>query len=146
MKPITALLVDDEVSFVEAMSKRLGHRKIKILTASSGREALEKLASPAGAEVDVAVLDLRMPGMDGLELLSAIRRLHPLVESIMLTGHATVDSAIEGMKQGAFDFLLKPCDIEQLESKIQDACQAKRDREARIIEANVQLIALRRGD
>lgn len=146
MKPITALLVDDEAPFIEAMAKRLGRRKINVLTAFNGSEALDLLAGSSGSEVDVAVLDVRMPGMNGLELLTAIRRQYPLIESVMLTGHATVEDAIEGMKHGAYDYLMKPCDIELLDRKIKEAGRIKRERETHIREANAQLIALRRGD
>ena len=146
MSEITVLLVDDEAAFVDAMSRRLTHRQFNVITASDGHAALELLDSAKGSRVDVAVLDVRMPGMNGLELLAAIRRGHPMVESIMLTGHATVETAIEGMKQGAYDYLMKPCDIKVLDEKIKAAYEVKRGREARIIEANAELIALRRGD
>ena len=96
------LLVDDEVPFVETMTKRLSKRQLTVIAAYSGREALEKLEKNA---VDVVILDVKMPGMDGIETLKEIKGAHPLVEVIMLTGHATVETAVEGMRLGAFDYL-----------------------------------------
>jgi DNA-binding NtrC family response regulator len=86
-----------------------------------------------------------MPGMDGIETLREIKKAHPLVEVIMLTGHATVETGIEGMKLGAFDYLMKPCDIEQLMAKVQEAKSKKRQHEEKITQARIQDIALRRG-
>jgi DNA-binding NtrC family response regulator len=137
------LLVDDEVPFVEALSKRLDKRSVTVVPAFSGTEALEKLAGDS--RIDTVVLDVKMPGMDGIETLQAIKASHPLVEVIMLTGHATVESAIEGMKLGALDYLMKPCDMEVLLSKIQDARNKKAKQEEKIAEARALNIALRRG-
>ncbi len=130
------MLVDDEVPFVETISKRLGKRNIKTVSAFSGEEGLETLQT--NAELDVIVLDVKMPGMDGLETLKEIKKASPLTEVIMLTGHATMESAIDGMKLGAFDYLMKPCDIEDLVSKIEAASQKKRDHEEKIEEAKKQ--------
>ncbi|MCK7505448.1 MAG: response regulator [Desulfobacterales bacterium] len=101
------LFVDDEVPFVEALTKRLTKRDLEIIPAYSGDEALKKLAEQT--TIEVVILDVKMPGMDGIETLQEIKKKFPLVEVIMLTGHATVESAIEGMKLGAFDYLMKPC-------------------------------------
>ena len=87
------MLVDDEVPFVDTMTKRLGKRDLEIVTAYSGQEALEKLKA---RKVDVVILDVKMPGMDGIETLRRIKEAHPLVEVIMLTGHATVETGVEG--------------------------------------------------
>ncbi|MFH1091313.1 MAG: response regulator [Pseudomonadota bacterium] len=146
MTPIVILLVDDEAPFVEAMERRLVKREYKVLTAYGGKEALDVLASKEGSGVDVVILDVKMPGMNGLETLVAIRRRQPLVEVIMLTGHATVESAIEGMKLGAYDYLMKPCEIEVLNQKITDASRKKREHETRILQAKAEMIAMRRGD
>jgi len=124
------MLVDDEVPFVETMTKRLTKRNLTILSAFSGAEALEKLNQQRN--VDVVVLDVKMPGMDGIETLREIKRAHPLVEVVMLTGHATVETAIEGMKLGAFDYLMKPVDIDDLLFKVQDAHKKKSLQEGRI--------------
>ncbi len=140
------LLVDDEVGFVETMGKRLRKRGIEVEPAFSGQEALDKLGAPESCRFDVVVLDVKMPGLDGLETLAAIKERLPLVEVVMLTGHATVESAIEGMRVGAFDYLMKPADMEVIMAKIGEACQKKRSQEAKILEAQAQMIALRRGD
>jgi len=146
MNQTVVLLVDDEVPFVEAMSRRLTKRGLTIIPAFSGQEALDKLASKEGERVDVVVLDVKMPGMDGLETLAAIKAKHPLIEVIMLTGHGTIESAIEGMKRGAYDYLLKPSDMDLLTTKVTEASTKKRQHESRIQEARAQMIALRRGD
>ncbi len=138
------LLVDDEVPFVETMNKRLGKRNFIISTAFSGMEALEKLDAD-GADVEVVVLDVKMPGMDGVETLEEIKRKHPLVEVIMLTGHATVSSAIAGMKKGAFDYLLKPCEIDELVAKVNEAVTRKRDHENKIVEARMKDLMRRKA-
>ncbi len=138
------LLVDDEVPFVEALSKRLDKRGITVVPAFSGLEAMEKLSGDS--HIDAVVLDVKMPGMDGIDTLKAIKASHPMVEVIMLTGHATVESAIEGMKLGALDFLMKPCDMEVLLAKIQGAKDKKSTQEQKIAEARALNIALRRGD
>ena len=135
MKPIV-LLVDDEVPFVETMTKRLSKRDLSIITAFSGEEALEILSK--NRNTDIVILDVKMPGMDGIETLKKIRNQFPLMEVIMLTGHATVESAIKGMKLGALDYLMKPCEIEQLMAKVQEATKKKRDHEEKIREARVR--------
>ncbi|MFH1343710.1 MAG: response regulator, partial [Pseudomonadota bacterium] len=84
------------------------------------------------------------PGMDGIETLKEIKRRHPLVEVVMLTGHATVETAIEGMKLGAFDYLMKPCEMDVLMSKVREAASRKRRQEAKIVEARVKEVAVRR--
>ena len=111
------MLVDDEVPFVETMAKRLQAREIHILQAFSGKECLEKARS--NADLEVIILDVKMPGMDGIETLREMKKMFPLIEVIMLTGHASIELAIEGMKLGAFDFLMKPCDINKLIQKIE---------------------------
>jgi DNA-binding NtrC family response regulator len=136
------LLVDDEVPFVETMTKRLSKRQLVVLPAYSGREALEKLEKNA---VDVVILDVKMPGMDGIEALREIKKAYPLVEVIMLTGHATVETAVEGMRLGAFDYLMKPCEIEELLAKVGEAKEKKSKHEQKILDARMKEITLRRG-
>jgi len=138
------LLVDDEAPFVEALAKRLTKRELTVVTAFSGAEALEKLQKEAS--IDVVVLDVKMPGMDGIETLQRIKTAYPLVEVVMLTGHATVESAIEGMKMGALDYLMKPCDMDILIAKVTEAKAKKSKQEEKIAEARALNIALRRGD
>ena len=130
------LLVDDEVPFVETLSKRLDKRSLKVLTAVSGQEALDILGK--NRTLDVVILDVKMPEMDGIETLGKIKKSFPLMEVIMLTGHATVETAIEGMKLGAFDYLMKPCDIEKIVLKVEEATKKKRDHLEKIREAQVR--------
>uniref|UniRef100_A0A7C4AQC6 Response regulator n=1 Tax=Desulfomonile tiedjei TaxID=2358 RepID=A0A7C4AQC6_9BACT len=144
MSSTKVLLVDDEVAFTDTLSKRLTKRGLNVLTAASGPEALKTLEEDA--LIDVVILDVKMPEMDGIETLKEIKRMRPLVEVIMLTGHATVDSAIEGMKLGALDYLMKPCDTDVLMSKVQEAKAKKTRQEDKIAEARALNIALRRGD
>ena len=143
MHSAVVLLVDDEVPFVEAMTKRLTKRELSVQTAFSGPQALDVLDKHSG--VDVVILDVKMPGMDGIDTLREIKARYPLVEVIMLTGHATVESAIEGMKLGAFDYLMKPCDIAQLMAKVKEAKDKKNQHEEKITEARIKEITMRRG-
>lgn len=138
------LLVDDEQPFIETLAKRLDKRDLHVLTAFSGPEALAKLEGDH--HVDVVVLDVKMPGMDGIDTLNAIKAKYPLVEVIMLTGHATVESAIDGMKMGALDYLMKPCDMDVLIGKVMEAKAKKSKQEAKIAEARAMNIYMRRGD
>jgi DNA-binding NtrC family response regulator len=119
---ISVLLVDDEVSFVEPISKRLTVRGFAVSTANDGAAGLATLAEK---EIDVVVLDVSMPGMDGITALSEIKRRHPLVEVIVLTGHASIETSTTGMEGGAFDYLLKPVVFEDLVFKIEDAYQRR---------------------
>jgi DNA-binding NtrC family response regulator len=137
------LLVDDERPFVETMVKRLKKRDLKLVTAFNGNEALNRLEEDG--DIEVVILDIKMPVMDGMEALSRIKSKHPLVEVIMLTGHATVETGIEGMKKGAFDYLMKPCDVDQLLDKVTEAAARKRKHEEKIVEARVKAITLRRA-
>jgi len=142
----SVLVVDDEVPFVETLVKRLVKRGVRVDFAHSGHEALEKLGAAGPTKTDVVILDVKMPEMDGLETLARIKEEHPLIEVIMLTGHATVESAIEGMKRGAYDYLMKPCELDVLMEKLNAAAEKKREHEAKILEARANLISLRRGD
>jgi DNA-binding NtrC family response regulator len=143
MIPPLVMLVDDEVPFIETMTKRLAKRDLKVIATFSGQEALETLNKHS--DVEVVILDVKMPGMDGIETLKQIRARFPLVEVIMLTAHATVESAIEGMKFGAFDYLMKPCDMGQLMGKVNEAARKKRGHEEKIREAHVKEILTKRG-
>ncbi|MEZ4527314.1 MAG: response regulator [Desulfobacterales bacterium] len=129
MDKFNVLLVDDETEFLSPLVKRLGRRNLNARTASSGEEALAVLEN---FQSDVVVLDVRMPGMDGLETLREIKRRYPLVEVIMLTGHASIEVAMEGMELGAFDYLMKPMNIDELCYKLQDAFQNKSIQEKKI--------------
>ena len=116
------LLVDDESEFIETLGKRLARRGLTVSLAFSGQEALDFLA---GNDVDVVVLDVKMPGMDGIEALQKIKALKPGLEVVMLTAHANVEVAMRGMELGAFDYLMKPVELEELLYKIQDANKQK---------------------
>ena len=115
---VRVLLVDDEVDFLESLGQRLALRGLEVLTAPSGQDALAELARNS---VDVVVLDVRMPGMDGIETLRRIKEEHPRIEVVMLTGHADFESALDGMRFGFFDYLTKPVEIDTLITKIFDA-------------------------
>jgi DNA-binding NtrC family response regulator len=141
MSPVKVMVVDDEVLFVETLSKRLAKRNLGVVRAYSGLEALEKLGEEN--DIDIVVLDVKMPGMAGIETLREIKKSYPLVEVIMLTGHASVSSAIEGMKLGAYDYLLKPCDMDQLMAKIAEAEAKKAKHEEKILEAQMIEMTLR---
>jgi DNA-binding NtrC family response regulator len=120
------MLVDDEKDFLETLCKRLTKRKLDVTSANSGLEAIAKIQE---FPVDVVVLDVRMPGMNGIETLKEIKKIKPSVEVIMLTAHADVQVAIEGMELGAFDYLMKPMEIDDLLYKLQDAYKKKWCRE-----------------
>jgi DNA-binding NtrC family response regulator len=136
------LFVDDETAFLDAMKKRLEKREFSVQTANSGMEALDFLEEEH-PKIEVVILDVKMPGMDGIETLAAIKRKFPMVEVIMLTGHATVGSAIEGMKRGAFDYLMKPADIDHFTTKIMEAAEKRRQQEQKIVEARMKAITSR---
>lgn len=137
------LLVDDEAPFVETMTKRLQKRKLEVMSALSGQAALDTLSE--NPTLDVVILDVKMPGMDGLETLQKIKAGFPLTEVVMLTAHATVESAIEGMKLGAFDYLMKPCGMERLIEIVKEATRKKRNHEEKIREARVKEVLSKRG-
>ena len=129
MLDIKLLIVDDEERFLKTIKTLLEKRECAISTATNGVEALEILEKK---QIDVVILDVKMPGMDGVEVLRRIKRDHPLVEVIMLTGHSTTESAIQGMKLGAFDYLLKPCDIDILITTVLEARDKKKAMEEKI--------------
>lgn len=120
---INVLLVDDEQDFIEPLANRLTLRKLSVRKATNGAAALKVLEQEP---VDVIVLDMKMPDMDGLQVLREAKTLYPQIEVILLTGHTSVESSIEGLELGAFDYLLKPVAIDELVYKIQDAFQKKR--------------------
>jgi DNA-binding NtrC family response regulator len=122
MDGFNVLLVDDETEFLDTLVKRIKKRNVNAYGVGSGEEALAFLDHHP---VDVVVLDVRMPGMDGIQALRQIKQQHPLVEVIMLTGHASLEVAIEGMELGAFDYMMKPIDIDELLYKLQDAHKKK---------------------
>ena len=118
------LLVDDETDFVDLMSQRLETRGLRVRAVTSGEEAIESMGDK---NIDVAVVDLAMPGIDGIETLIQIKQARPDIEVIMLTGHATIQSGIEAMKHGACDYLEKPVDLNVLMEKIRYAKVTRMD-------------------
>ncbi len=139
---VRVLLVDDEEQFVETLAQRLEARDYAVATAFNGDQALNYVKAK---EVDVVILDVLMPGLTGIDTLRAIKKIRPLTEVIMLTGHATVETAIEGMKLGAFDYLMKPTEINDLLAKITQAHRRKAEQEDRIRQATIAKIAQTRG-
>ena len=136
MKPVSFLLVDDEQAFIEVMAERLRQRGYEVECAFSGEAALNRLEK--GGSIDVVVFDVQMPGLDGILTVKQTKQRHPLIEVIMLTGHATVETAVEAVKHGALDYLEKPCDLDDLIAKAQKAAQRKKDREARLFDARTK--------
>ena len=116
MKSAKILLVDDEVVFTNNMSKLLSSRGYQVKTANSGYEALAVLMNN---DFDVMVLDLKMPGIDGIATIREMKKLGLPTEVLILTGHGSIDMALEAIKLGAYDYLTKPCQIAELVSKIE---------------------------
>jgi DNA-binding NtrC family response regulator len=129
MDSFRVLIVDDEIEFAQVLVKRLRRRKVTASGVPSGEIALAHLTEQT---VDVVLLDVRMPEMDGIETLRTIKSRHPLVEVILLTGHASLTVAREGIGLGAFDYLLKPINIDDLLHKLQDAYEKKKIQEKNI--------------
>ena len=139
---IRVLLVDDEKEFVESLSQRLELRQFDVSTALNGGDAV---AMVQANDFDVVILDVLMPGKNGIETLSEIKHHKPLIHVIMLTGNATVETAIDGMKIGAYDYLMKPTKTDDLVDKITRAAALKKDHEERIRQAEIDNIVKRRG-
>lgn len=128
LKP-RVLIVDDEEAFRSALGKRLAVRGLEVNTVGSGKEALEELRNKP---YDVILLDVKMPGMSGIEALAEIKKINPLLEVIILTGHASVDVAVEIAKLGGYEYLIKPCPLEDLMEKVDAAFERKVAREERV--------------
>jgi DNA-binding NtrC family response regulator len=129
MYEFSVLLVDDEREFLETLVKRLVKRKIKVTGVTNGEDALKFIME---TPPDVVVLDVKMQGMDGIQTLREIKKIKPLVEVIMLTGHANLEVAVEGMEMGAFDYLMKPTGVDELLYKLEDAFKRKKIQEQKI--------------
>ena len=139
---IRVLLVDDEREFIQTLAERLEVRNFSVQTAFAGDEAISKIKEQ---DFDVVVLDVLMPGKNGIETLREIKSIKPLINVIMLTGHATVETAIDGMKAGAYDYLMKPTDTNDLVSKISKAHNIKAEHEERIRKAEIDKIIEKSG-
>ena len=122
MQEIQMLLVDDEDDFRITLANRLKLRKVDVTDVASGNEAIELVKQKS---FDVAVIDVKMPGIDGIETLKQVKKIQPDMEIVMLTGHASIESGMEAMKLGAYDYVMKPCDIDELLAKAGDAYQHK---------------------
>jgi DNA-binding NtrC family response regulator len=122
LKSFNVLVVDDERDFLEPLVERLQLRKLNAQGVDSGEEALAFISANP---VDVIVLDVKMPGMDGLQVLREVKSRHPLVEVVLLTGHASVESGMEGLELGAFDYLIKPVKLDDLMERILEAYDHK---------------------
>jgi DNA-binding NtrC family response regulator len=126
IRSLRVLIVDDEPDFREILVKRLRMRNLEAIPAAGGREALERLIDEP---FDAVVLDMHMPGMCGMETLREIKKVAPSVEVIILTGVAELQLAVQGMELGAFDYLLKPTDVDELLYKIEDASKRKQEKD-----------------
>jgi DNA-binding NtrC family response regulator len=130
------LVVDDEEDFLETLVNRLMRRNIDTTGVQSGEAALEQMKKKL---FDVVILDIKMPGgMDGIETLREMKKIQPLAEVLLLTGHASVETSIEGMKLGAFDYLLKPVKLEELLTKLAQAFEKKDAHDQKIRAAKIR--------
>ena len=130
MSSIHFLLVDDEEILIDTIAERLRLKGFVVDISLSGTEALNQLDKCN--TIDIVVLDIQMPDQDGISILKKIKAKYPIVEVIMLTGHATIQSAVDAIKFGAFDYLIKPYDLDDLLIKANDAVSRKREREDKI--------------
>ena len=137
MRGSKILLVDDEVVFTTNMGKLLTNRGYKVTAANSGDAAIQALEKE---QFDVVVLDLKMPGMDGLATLKEIKKLGLFTETLILTGHGSIDTALEAIKLGAYDYLTKPCEIDDLVGKIEGAWQKKEGAEKKELKEKMQKV------
>lgn len=125
MEKFRVLVVDDEDDFRNTLIKRLETRKVLVTGVAGGDEALSLLKEQ---DFDVVVLDVKMPGKDGIETLQEMKKLKPQLEIILLTGHASVESGIQGMRLGAFDYIIKPIPLDELLDKMQQAFDRKKNK------------------
>jgi len=137
MKGSRILLVDDEVVFTNNMSKLLTNRGYRVTAVNSGDSAIRELEEN---DFDIVVLDLKMPGMDGITTLKEIKKLDLFTETLILTGHGSIDSAMEAIKLGAYDYLTKPCEIGELVAKIEGAWEKKDDAQKEDMQEKIQKV------
>jgi len=131
------LLVDDETVFTTNMSKLLESRGYRVTAVNSGDNAISALEEE---KFDVVVLDLKMPGMDGIATLQEIKKLGLFTETLILTGHGSIDTAMEALRLGAYDYLTKPCEIDELVAKIEGAWKAKDESEKEDIQEKIHKV------
>ena len=137
MKGSRILLVDDEVVFTDNMTKLLTNRGYRVTAVNSGDAAIRSLEEDS---FDVIVLDLKMPGMDGITTLKEIKKLGLFTQTLILTGHGSIDSALEAVRQGAYDYLTKPCEIDELVAKIEEAWVEKDGAEKKDMQEKIQKV------
>ena len=137
MKGSKILLVDDEVVFTKNMSKLLTNRGYHVTAVNSGDNAIRSLQEQG---FDVIVLDLKMPGMDGIATLKEIKKLGLFTQTLILTGHGSIDTALEAIKLGAYDYLTKPCEIDELVTKIEGAWEKKDRAEQQELQDKIQKV------
>lgn len=137
MKGSKILLVDDEVLFTENTAKLLKNRGYRVTAVNNGQSAIDALEED---NFDVMVLDLKMPGMDGIETLKEMKKLGFFTEVLILTGHGSIDTALEAVKLGAYDYLTKPCDVDDLVEKIEGAWKKKDAEEKKDTEEKIQKV------
>jgi DNA-binding NtrC family response regulator len=137
MKGSRILLVDDEIVFTTNMSKLLTNRGYKVTAVNSGDSAIRALEEK---DFDVVVLDLKMPGMDGITTLKEIKKLDLFTETLILTGHGSIDSAMEAIKLGAYDYLTKPCEIDELVAKLEGAWEKKDGEQQKDMQEKIQKV------
>ena len=137
MKGSKILLVDDEIVFTDNMMQLLTYRGYRVSAVNGGEAAIRLLQKE---NFDVIVLDLKMPGMDGMATLKEIKRLGLFTETLILTGHGSIDTALEAMKLGAYDYLTKPCEVDELVAKIEGAWEKKDDSEKKDIQQKIQKV------
>jgi len=142
MSLYSVLIVDDEEEFREMTSKRLRKRDLECESAADGDTALAMIANK---HYDVVLLDVKMPGRDGIETLREIKKMAPMTEVVMLTGHASVESGINGIKYGAFDYLMKPMELDPLFEKLNAAYERKRVQQEKIEMAQIKKDMVRPG-
>jgi len=141
--PIQVLVVDDDKEFVDMISSRLRKAGERVTPAYNGHECLDLLCKK---DIDVVLLDIGMPGMNGIQTLKELKRRFPLVEVIIMTSHGSIQSAVEGMKLGAFDYLLKPAELTELHEKLEQARTRKEEHADRIRRAETRFFLRKIGD
>ena len=131
------LLVDDEVVFAGNMARLLNNRGYWVTAVDSGESALQELEKQ---DFDVVVLDIKMPGLDGIATLKEIAKMNLLTQVLILTGHGSVDTAIEALRLGAYDYLTKPCEVDELIEKIESAWAKKDENVKKELDENIKKI------
>mmetsp|Transcript_5059 Transcript_5059/g.2830 ORF Transcript_5059/g.2830 Transcript_5059/m.2830 type:complete len:147 (+) Transcript_5059:1212-1652(+) len=140
--PTNILLVDDEKDFIDMLALRLEENGERVAVAYSGKECLEIIKEK---DIDVVILDIKMSGIDGMETLKEIKRINPIIEVIMLTGHGSIETSVKGVKAGAFDYLLKPTDFEDLLEKLEGARKRNEEQKERIRKAEEKILLRKSG-